>query len=357
MADRSLSLHDAPPIPDLTFRAYRGPEDFPGMVAVYDACRPVDGYDWPMSVEDLARTFSHLDHCDPHQDMALAEVSGEMVGYARGARYREVDGTCLHQLYGHVAPAWRRRGIGRAMLRWTEARQRQVASEQADTGPHLFQLETRDSEQGIAELLLGEGYAVVRRWYEMTRPLDGEIPDAPLPAGLEVRPVTPDQYPQIWAADIEAFRDHWGFVEPSAAIYQNWLEDPVAMMPALWQIAWDGEEVAGQVRSFINHQENADMGRLRGYTEYISVRRPWRRRGLAHALIMRSLRILKEQGMVEAALGVDTENVSGALRLYERCGFRPAASGSVYRKPFDPGERLGRSNDRPNAGLTQERRA
>ena len=325
-------------MPGLTFRAYRGPEDFPGMVAVYNACRPVDGYDWPTSVEDLARSFSHLDHCDPHRDMVFAEVSGETIAYGRGAWYREPGGAYLHQLYGHVAPAWRRRGIGRAILRWTEARQRQVASEQAEKGPHLFQLETMDSEQGMAELLLSEGYTVVRRWHQMTRPLDDEIPDAPLPDGLEVRPVTPDQYPRIWAADIEAFRDHWGFAEPLAEAYQEWLEDPVAMMSALWQIAWDGDQVAGQVRSFINHQENAGMGRQRGYTESISVRRPWRRRGLAHALIMRSLRILKEQGMAEAALGVDTENVSGALRLYERCGFRPAAGGSVYRKPFELGE-------------------
>lgn len=119
---------------------------------------------------------------------------------------------------------------------------------------------------------------------------------------------------------------HWGYAEPTAANYEEWLEDPVAMMADLWQIAWDGDEVAGQVRSFINHQENADQGRRRGYTESISVRRPWRRRGLAQALIVNSLRILKERGMTEAALGVDTENTSGALRLYERCGFRPVVS-------------------------------
>jgi len=96
--------------------------------------------------------------------------------------------------------------------------------------------------------------------------------------------------------------------------------------------------VAGQVRSFINHKENAEQGRLRGYTECISVGRPWRRRGLARALILSSLRILKERGMTEAALGVDTENISGALRLYERCGFRPARSGAVYRKPLGLGD-------------------
>ena len=97
------------------------------------------------------------------------------------------------------------------------------------------------------------------------------------PEGLEVRPVTPDQYRQIWDADFDAFRESWGFAEPSPGDYEQWLEDPVIMMPELWQIAWNGDQVAGQVRSFINHQENAEQGRLRGYTEFISVRKPWRR--------------------------------------------------------------------------------
>jgi mycothiol synthase len=186
----------------------------------------------------------------------------------------------------------------------------------------------------MAELLLGNGYAVVRRWYRMARPLDGEIPEAPLPEGLEVRPVTPAHYRRIWDAEVEAFRDAWGFAEPTEGAYQEWIEKPVAMMPEMWQIAWDDDQVVGQVRSFINRKENAEQGRLRGYTEDISVRRPWRRRGLAQTLILRSLRILREHGMTEAALSVDTENVSGALQLYERCGFHPVLSGSVYRKPF-----------------------
>lgn len=334
MEGNTLSVQGAPAVPGLTFRGYRGPEDFPGMVAVYDASRPVDGLEMPLTVDHLARWFAHMDQCDPSRDMIVAEVGGEMVGYGRGRWFREPSGTFLHELTGHVAPAWRRRGIGRAILRWTEERQGQVALDQPKDVAHELFVETYDSTQGLAELLLGEGYARVRNWYVMTRPLAGEIAEAPLPQGLEVRAATPDHYRRIWDADIEAFRDHWGFAEPPGSAYAEWLEDPVAMVPALWQIAWDDEEVAGQVRSFIDHRENADLGRLRGYTEYISVRRPWRRRGLARALIMRSLRVLQAEGMTEAALGVDTENVTGALHLYESCGFRPERSGAIYRKPL-----------------------
>ena len=86
------------------------------------------------------------------------------------------------------------------------------------------------------------------------------------------------------------------------------------------------------VLNFIRHDENEEYNRQRGYTETICVRRPWRRRGLARALIARSFSVLKEQGMTETALGVDTENQSGALRLYQSMGFRPVKRNSVYRK-------------------------
>jgi len=68
--------------------------------------------------------------------------------------------------------------------------------------------------------------------------------------------------------------------------------------------------------------------------EDISVRRPWRRRGLARALIAASIAVLREQGMTEGALGVDTENPSGALRLYESCGFLAVKREAAYRKPL-----------------------
>ena len=86
------------------------------------------------------------------------------------------------------------------------------------------------------------------------------------------------------------------------------------------------------VLNFIRHDENEEYNRQRGYTETICVRRPWRRRGLARALIARSFKVIKGQGMTEAALGVDTESPTGALQLYEGMGFRPVKRASVYRK-------------------------
>jgi GNAT superfamily N-acetyltransferase len=334
MPDLNIAVRDAPAVPGLVFRQYRGPGDFPGMVAVRDACMFADDLEWPLTVADMERDFAHLVNCDPWQDIILAEVDGEMVGWGHTHWYQEVGGHRLHHLYGYVVPAWRRRGIGTAILGWQEARQRAVAATLPQEERTFYQGELSDTEVAVRQLMERSGYAIVRRWHEMVRLLSEEIQDVALPDGLEVRPATPDQYRRIWDAENEAFRDHWGFSEPKEEEYLRWVEDPVVMQPALWQIAWDGDEIAGQVKGFINHKENEIHGRLRGYCEFISVRRPWRKRGLATALIHRTLRLLKEQGMTEAALGVDTENLSGALRLYESCGFRPVKSGAVYRKPL-----------------------
>ena len=100
-------------------------------------------------------------------------------------------------------------------------------------------------------------------------------------------------------------------------------------------MACDGEHVVGMVLNFVVEAENEEYNRRRGYTEFISVRRPWRKQGVATALITLSMKMFKEMGMTEAALGVDTQNLSGALHLYECLGFRQVKRHSTYRKPME----------------------
>jgi ribosomal protein S18 acetylase RimI-like enzyme len=90
------------------------------------------------------------------------------------------------------------------------------------------------------------------------------------------------------------------------------------------------------VRNFIDTLENQDQNRRRGYTEFISVRRPWRGKGLAKALIAESIRMFTEMGMQETALGVDTENPSSALKLYQKMGYveNPEKTFLVITKPL-----------------------
>jgi ribosomal protein S18 acetylase RimI-like enzyme len=150
-----------------------------------------------------------------------------------------------------------------------------------------------------------------------------------------MRPVTnaDAELRQLFAADVEAFQDHWGGFAGDEAFYQEWVHDP-SFDPSLYLVAFDGDEIAGGVENAIYRAENEAFGRSRGWLDSVFTRRPWRRRGLGAALVARSLVRLREAGMTEAMLGVDSDNPTGALGLYERAGFRVHTRSVAYRKPM-----------------------
>ncbi len=337
MNDDSISLLNAPSIPGLNFRHFRGESDFPKMVKAIEASYDTDKVEQVYTVEELSNSYAHLSNCDPFKDMIIAEMNSEVIGYSRGGwNIYENDGHYMYSFGGFLVPEWRRKGIGSAILQWIENRLREIASGHPSERSKFFQVFLSQFEVARAIMLEKAGYRPIRYFHEMVRPALDDIPDFPLPEGLEVRSVLPEHYRPIWEADIEALRDHWGFSQPTEEDYQAWLNDKTIFQPHLWQVAWNiaTNEVAGQVRTFINHVENEKYNRKRGYTEFISVRRPFRKRGLARALIVRSLHAQKGQGMTESGLNVDTENLSGATRVYEDCGFKVVKRNSIVRKPL-----------------------
>jgi mycothiol synthase len=221
------------------------------------------------------------------------------------------------------------------MLRHSERRLGDIAAEHQETGPFWFETYATGTEHHWENLLIAEGYQAAQYRFQMVRPHLTEIPDLPLPEGLEVHPVGPEDTYAVWLAAKEAYQEAWWYTEEgwSDQRYEAWKQDPT-FDPRLWQVAWDGDQVAGMVLNYISVEENREYGRKRGYTETICVRRPWRRRGLARALLARSLRVLQQQGQAEAALSVDAENPSGALRLYTSMGFIVHKQTAVFRKPL-----------------------
>ncbi len=326
-------LAEPPPIADLALRGFRGEEDFPGMRQVKLASEAADGVDQPVTLEDFALVYRTLRNCDPATDLVIAEIGGEMAAYGRVHWWEEYTGARRYQPFCFVAPQARGRGLGTAMLAHGEARLREIAAGHP-AGEKTLEVQHNDGEARAAALYAAAGYAPALHGADMVRPHLEDIPEAPLPEGLVVRPPRPEELRKVWDAEVEAFQDYLGASAPGEEGYRAFLEDPYHD-PSLWRIGWDGDEVAGQVRSFINGPENEATGRKRGYTESISVRRPYRRRGLARALLVQSLHALEERGMEEAALGVLTENVHGAVRLYESVGFRAVRAWTTLRKPLD----------------------
>lgn len=322
-----------PQLDGVDFRMFRGHEDYPHFVRIINAWARAEGEERVETLEGIASSYRHLDRCDPSEDLLVAEVEGLPVAYSRVWWDDESDGPRVFKFVCFVDPAVGRRGIGSALLAWNEARLREIAETLDDAAPRLLQAWTKDSNLDAVALLRANGYEPVTYAAEMVRPSVDDLPDHRLPAGLELRPVREEDLRAIWEAESEAFKDHWGYVAPSEAGYGQFLTRPYTDT-TLWKVAWDDQGVAGQVRSFIDTAENEEFSRKRGWTEDISTARRWRRRGVAKALIVESIRELAARGMTEVALGVHTENPNGAFDLYAGLGYEVVGTWTTYRKPL-----------------------
>jgi mycothiol synthase len=322
----------------LRLRAYAGEADLEAIVAIMNAENRADGIPERLTVADLRAEYSNPgDHFDPARDVVLAEMDGQPVGVSSGEWIdTHADELREHRLFGAVHPDWRRRGIGSALHRDAERRARELAATQQTERRRMLAMFTGERQAGAVAIAQASGYHAVRWFFDMVRPDLDDIPEIPMPEGLEVRPITEDLHRALWEADLEAFRDHWGGFDDSEESFRRWLASP-HFDPALFVVAFDGDEIAGGVLNGIFAEENAELGLRRGWLNSVFTRRAWRKRGLARALIARSLLVLRDRGMTEAALGVDAENPLGALGLYESVGFRTAERFTAWRRPLEDG--------------------
>lgn len=321
---------------EITIRPSRGEGDLDDFVAIFNAANVEDRIDERVTREGLANWLGHRTPTfDPDRDIVVAEVGGRTVGYGWTAWVDTTDGRRDYLTRGHVHPEWRRRGVGTAILRHNEARLRELSASHDTDRPRAYVAFSPDRRIGAVALLTGSGYQPVRYFFDMVRPtLDGvEVPL--LPEGLELRPIVGREgLRRIFDADAEAFMDHWGGFDASDQTFERWIADP-DLDPELILAAWDGDEIAGAVVNIINAEENRQLGRPRGLLDSVFVRRRWRGRGLGYALVMASLALLRDRGMTSAILGVDADNPTGALRLYEKAGFEVDVRSTAYRKPME----------------------
>lgn len=333
--DDEILIPEAPSIAGLRFRGYRGPADHPAMATLNTATRAANGSVEVTSTESIDVGYAHPVNCDLSRDFIAAELDGRMVGYGRHYWVDRNDGTRSYDSLCHLDPAVRGRGIGTAMFAWQRRRIAELHASMPIDRPVLASCFIYGQDVGGRALVGSAGFAIARRFAEMVRTDLDAIPEIPMPDGFEARPIDPADSAlvrRVWEAGAEAFADHWG---ESA---DEWSEDQYAAflesaetMPELWQVAFHGEEVAGHILNYLGPLE--PDGTRTGWTEAIGVRKPFRRRGVARALLARSLRTVRDAGAARAALGVDTENVNQALDLYERLGFRLRSDEYVYQGP------------------------
>jgi len=327
-------------IPGLRFRAYRGLDDIPGMAAVADVASRTAGSAETRPVETMLAQYRNLTNCDPDRDVVVVEVGDRTVAYERTWWDDRSEGGRGFEAISFIDPAFADRGIEDALLAIGERRQLALAATMAEElagRPAYLVRYTHGTEGPEIARLERDGYSLARRYAQMIRPDFEAIPEVPVPDGLQLRrvdPADPAIIRRVWEVGAEVFRDHYGESEWTEADWRQFQESPETQ-PALWCIAFDSAtgEIAGHILNYLG-QPTPD-GSVVGWTEAIGVRAPYRRRGLASAMLAASLRIVRDAGATRAALGVDQQNPNEALTLYERLGFRITVEDLEYHRGIE----------------------
>lgn len=204
----------------------------------------------------------------------------------------------------------------------------QRAAERAAPGALLRGFQTGDDAEtrGLYER---RGYRLFRLSLRMEASLAGEPADPVWPEGITVRVARREELPRVRDAVEEAFADHWEAEAEPIEQWEHFASGPNQDL-SLWFIAEDGDEIAGA--SLCRPRDPGDPDT--GWVATLGVRRPWRRRGLASALLLHSFAELRRRGRTRVGLGVDAENTTGAVRVYEGVGMHIARTNNLFEKPL-----------------------
>jgi len=274
---------------------------------------------------------------DPAEDIRLVFApNGEMVGYI------EVWTTAkppVHPwIWGRVHPHYEGLGIGTWMLQWGEERAKQALKNVPDDlrfAPHVGIYSKAEKSKKLFEDM---GYGYIRSSYRMLIDMNGPVPAPVWPEGITLRTYNSETDAEaVYRAAHESFRDHFGFVEEpfeeGFKRFKHFQIDYEGFDRTLWFLAMDGDEIAGISLCRPNSHDDADLG----WVDTLGVRRPWRKRGIGLALLRYSFNEFYRRGKRKVGLGVDAENLTGALRLYENAGMHVHNAFDLYEKEIRSG--------------------
>lgn len=298
------------------------PDDAPALHQLINEIEQGDGL--PM-VTPLAEVEDWFDSPDiaPELDTRVWDEDGRLVGY--GVVDHSPSGERLERaiLFGRTHPERRRRGVGRVLLEWQIERAEERLAATDPALPAYLIAWGFDFEHDTLDFLERRGFDRARFDHELLRPLDG-LPELVEIPGVRIEPWSAARSESARLAFNASFADHWGSTPRSPERWQHILAS-AGSRPDLSFVAVD--ETTNDVVAFSwngHYPEDQEVtGRLDGWIESLGTVRSHRKRGLASALIVRSLHAFAGAGLDHAALGVDTENPSGAYGLYAGIGFEP----------------------------------
>jgi mycothiol synthase len=182
----------------------------------------------------------------------------------------------------------------------------------------------------LRDVLDPVGWKPIRYSFQMRIDLGDDLPEPEWPAGLSPRNAEPGDEERAYEAHMDAFADHWDFHHISFEEWRSYNVDH-NFDPSLWWLVEDDGELAAISLNSWHFSGDPHFG----WIGILGVRPRWRRQGLATALLRHSFRDFRSRGATRVGLGVDGENTTGAVRLYERAGMSVARRNDAYEKMLD----------------------
>jgi mycothiol synthase len=307
---------------EIEIRTYR-PDDLRALVDLINAADKFDQLERGTTLEEQEFEMNWPNY-QPETDCFLAWRESDLVGYADlFLRKGNADTESSFFSWGVVHPEWRHQGIGyrlmRSLLRRADERLAEI-----EEGRVNFRATRRDVEEDRRALFEKCGLKPVRYFVNLARPIINGMPPVEVPEGFRLRTFDPaHDVEKAWRVDNLAFQDHWGHTIFPLEEFRRQLDEP-HFRPELWLLA--EEEATGKAvgigLSQVDPSWIEQTGRKEGYVATLGVLREYRQKGLGTAMLAQSLHVLRQAGMEAAHLHADAENLTGAMRLYERLGFK-----------------------------------
>jgi mycothiol synthase len=183
-------------------------------------------------------------------------------------------------------------------------------------------------EAELREAYEAAGWSPIRHSFQMRIELDHEIPEPEWPNALVLRNAREGEEELVYEAQMDAFQDHWDFRRHSFEDWERYATGGNRYDLSLWWLVEDGDELVALSLNAWHFSGDPKFG----WIHVLGVRPPWRKRGLGTALLRHSFRDFASRGATRVGLGVDGENTTGAVRLYERVGMRVVRRNDTYEK-------------------------
>jgi ribosomal protein S18 acetylase RimI-like enzyme len=237
-------------------------------------------------------------------------------------------------LMGLVDPAFRGQGIGRHLLTWEMERARESLTGCDQALPWYIRVNEWDWIEDAHRLYRRFGLKPVRYIKEMLRPLDRPVDVIAVP-GFEIVPWDRDRDEEARIVTNEAFGDHWGSTPVDADTYRHRLEGEGIRLDLSF-LALAGDEVVGVCLNAVYPEDEEVTGRREGWVMSLGVKRPYRGKGLAKALLATSFNAFRDAGLTHTMIGVDDENPTGAFRLYQNLGYEAIHGTTTFELQVTP---------------------